>query len=167
MPGRRTFSRAARQRTGWSGTVAVGLITVPPLTKVLLASFAPSGVSETVRRIRGTFFVCSDQTAVSESQNGAVGAAVVGDLAVAAGVGSIKDPVTDVQDESWLWYNSFNILNDVNGRGQSAFHGVIDSKGQRKVENGSTLVFVVGNANAVFGFQIALSLRVLSSETVS
>ena len=134
---------------------------------MLLAVFAPTTVSETVRRIRGTFLIVSDQTAVSESQNGAIGAAVVGDLAVTAGVASIKDPVSDVEDESWLWYHSFNTLNDVDARGRSAFQGVIDSKGQRKVEQGDSLVFVVGNANAVFGFQVALSLRVLTSETAS
>ena len=152
---------------GWGGTVAAGFILVPPATKVLLATVVPIWPGgETIRRLRGTFTVVSDQSAAFETQNGAVGACVVGDLAVTAGVASIKDPVTDVEDDTWLWYHSFNLFNEGGQSGAGSNNlMVIDSKAQRKLPIGNTLVFVVANSSVFFGFSISLSVRVLGSET--
>jgi len=159
---RQTRFVSQRRPTGWSGVVAGAFPIVPAFSKVLLATFVPNVISGvTIRRLRGSFSIISDQSAASETQNGAIGACVVGDLAVAAGVASIKDPVTDVEDDTWLWYQSFNLKNEVGEFGRMQFE--IDSKAMRKVEIGNSLVFVVGNAQLAFGFQVALSVRVLSS----
>ena len=169
MSPRRPFTRGRRAAMGWGGTVAVGFTLVPPASKVLLTTALPIWPGgETLRRLRGTFTVISDQAVVFETQNGAVGACVVGDTAVAAGIASIKDPVTDVEDDTWLWYHSFNLFNDA---GRSASGGMnlftIDSKAQRKLPIGNTLVFVAANASALFGYSISLSVRALGSETAS
>jgi len=168
MAARRTARRGTRARTVWSGFVATGLTAIPAASKVLITAFEPTfTASETVRRIRGTAYVISDQDTLDEGFHGAIGAAVVGDLAVAAGVASIKDPVTDVNDESWLWYQSFSGFADNTRRAAGASLLMIDSRGQRKVEGGNSLVFVVANASATTGFSIALSLRILTSEMVA
>jgi len=139
-------------------------VTVAALTKVLLFSFIPDFVSgETLRRIRGTLAV---QATIAGNYNGAVGAYVAGINAVAAGVGSLIDPVTDVDDDAWVWYQSFAGFGA--GDGQAGALGgqmfPIDNKAMRRVETGYTLVFVAANANAVVGLNVALSFRVLGSE---
>ena len=160
---RQTRVATRRAPTGWGGRVAPAFPAIAPLTKVLLFTFVPTFLSgSTVRRLRGTFTVSSDQNVVSETQNGAIGCCVVGDLAVVAGVAAIKDPVTDVADDTWLWYQSFNLVNEVGEFGSHFFE--IDSKAMRKVEIGNSLVFVVSNAHLLNSFRISVSVRVLSSE---
>jgi len=75
--------------------------------------------------------------------------------------------VTDVEDDAWLWYQSFH------GAGSSLGGGAgpggitqvieIDSKAMRRIETGYTLAFVVANSSATQSFSIALAVRLLSS----
>ena len=99
-------SRGQRRPTKWGGVVATGITTVPALTKVLLAIFTPDFTSgETIRRLWGTFFV---RSATAATYHGAVGSFVANDVAIAAGVASLLDPVTNVADDAWYWYQSFS-----------------------------------------------------------
>jgi len=159
-----------RAPTAWSGTVATGLTLVPAVTKVLLTTSIPDFPSgETVRRMRGTVFVQAVEAGFTF--HGAVGAFVANNTAVVAGVASLLDPVTDVQDDTWLWYQSFHggagaTAGEPGSAGANAGQVyAIDSKGMRRVEQGFTLVFVVANASATQDFNIALSVRLLSSES--
>jgi len=155
-------ARAQRSPTNWSGVVATGLIAVPALTKVLVTTAVPSFVSgETIRRIRGTLLV--NGTAFF---HGAIGAYVANDRAVLAGVASLLDPVTEVGDDAWFWYQSFHGSGAGSGSAGSLGSQVltIDSKAMRRVSTGYQVVFVVGNASATLAFNIALSLRLLGSE---
>jgi len=165
----RTRVRGRRQPVSWSGIVAGGFTAVPASSKVLLASFIPNYPGgSTVRRLRGTFLVISDQTAAPEAQNGAIGACVVGDTAVGVGISAIKDPVTDVSDDTWFWYHSFNFVNPATvTEGQATRMIDIDSKAMRKVQIGDTVVFVIANASATAGLSVAMSVRLLGSETSS
>jgi len=161
--------RGKRSPTTWGGTVATGVVSIPAVTKVLLATFVPEFTSgETIRRLRGTFFVHSNTA--TGTAHGAIGAFIANDTAVAAGVASLLDPVTDVQDDAWLWYHSFHLgTNATTSPGsagaQSAQVYMIDSKAMRKLSTGFTMVFVGANSHATNGFSLALSVRALGSES--
>ena len=169
MAGRRVVrsSRGRSQRcpTNWGGTVAIGLTAVPALTKVLLTTATPEFVSgETIRRIRGTFYTKAAELA---SYHGAIGAFVANNTAVAAGVASLLDPVSDVEDDAWMWYESFHGGGTASAGSAGDNAGqvrIIDSKAMRRVDDGYTLVFVVANSTTMVDFNIALSLRALGSE---
>jgi len=84
-------------------------VVLPAASKVLLETVVLSnpGINETVRRTRGGVFVSSDQGAAVELQTGAFGAIIVSDTAVAAGVASLPDPVTDASDDGWFVWVPF------------------------------------------------------------
>ena len=154
----------ARRPTNWGGSNVNGVTAVPGASKVLLASFTPDFVSgETVRRIRGTVLV---QGAGVGLYLGAIGAYVASNAAVTAGVGSLLDPVSNVNDDAWMWYRSFG--GDSGATGSAGADGAqlleIDSKAMRRVETGYALVFVVANATVGLSFNVALALRLLGSE---
>lgn len=159
-----------RSPTTWGGVVATGMVSVPAVTKVLLATFIPAfPTGETIRRLRGTFMVRALE--VGFTFHGAIGAFIANDTAVSAGVASLLDPVTDVQDDAWLWYQSFHGAGAATGEPGSAGSNAaqvytIDSKAMRKMEVGFTTVVVVANASGSEDFQIALSMRALGSESL-
>ncbi len=157
--------RTQRRPTGWSGFVASGAIVVPATTKVLLASLvSTAGRGETVRRMRGTFIVSAQE---ATSFHGAIGAFVANNLAVTAGVASLLDPVTNVGDDAWFWYQSFHGQGNASPGSAGGASGQvysIDSKAMRRVDDGFAIVLVVANATAASDFAVALSLRALSSE---
>ena len=157
-------TRSNRKPTNWGGTVAAAQTTVPTATKVLLTTIVPEFVSgETIRRLRGTLFV---QGALFYS--GAIGAFVANDLAIAAGAGSLLDPVTDVQDDAWFWYQSFQGDGSGPSPGSAGNLGgqllMVDNKAMRRVETGFQVAFMVANAGANL-LTISLSLRALGSES--
>ena len=157
-----------RQRapTNWGGVVASTFTSVPALTKVLLTFISPEFVSgETIRRFRGTLFVAGSS---ATSYHGAIGAFVAGNNAITAGVASLIDPVTDVSDDAWMWYQSFSGAGTAvitAGPGGTNQLIPIDSKAMRRVETGYAIAFVVANASATTNFVVALSLRALGSES--
>jgi len=157
--------RGKRNPTNWGGVVATGLTTVPAATKILMAVLVPEFVSgETIRRIRGTFFVNAVE---ASSFHGAIGAFVANDTAIGVGVASLLDPVTDVSDDAWMWYSSFHgggNAADGSAGSQSGQVYHIDSKAMRRIETGFSLVFIVANATAASDFNVALSFRALGSE---
>ena len=163
----RQFTRGHRRPTKWGGTVAAGITVVPALSKILMAFATPEFPSgETIRRIRGTLFV---RSATSATFHGAIGAFIANDTAIAAGVASLLDPVTNVADDAWLWYQSFHGSNsnagEPGGAGARASQVYpIDSKAMRRMDIGFAVVFVVANASVANSFEVALSLRVLGSE---
>ena len=162
---RSSFSRVQRRPTVWGGTVATGPTTVPALSKVLLAVSVPTFTSgETIRRMRGTVYVFGTSVA---NFHGAIGAFVANDTAIVAGVASLLDPVTDVEDDAWFWYQSFHGGGNADPGSAGADSSQvmeIDSKAMRRVVSGFSVVFVVANSSATTAFAVALSVRVLGSE---
>ena len=176
MPSRRSaggFTRSQRQPTDWGRSVTTGFVTLPAASKVILATlvlFNP-GISETVRRTRGVVVVTSDQEAIVEPQVGALGAIVVTDTALAVGVASLPDPVTDSSDDGWfVWMPILQASGfDVSGVEELASAAMnryeFDSKAMRRVEDGFSIAFVAANSSATTGMRIALSLSALSSRS--
>ncbi len=145
----------------------MGATSVPVGTKVLLATFAAAtpGVPLTVRRIRGSVMWANDTNTTTELVDGAIGAAVLEDTAIAVGIGSLPDPVTDVGDDIWMWWQSLHARVNV----ASAIGFVVDphvypvdSKGMRKVPDGKSIAVIVGNRGGGGAF-VSFGLRVYSS----
>ena len=160
-------ARVPRAPGGWSGLI-INQTSVPALSKVLLGTFVPSGAfGVTVRRIRATVMWSSDQVAVTENPLGAIGFAVFDDTAVAVGIGSLSDPVTDIQDDIWTAYQglvarvSVATSIGVNEPAGEVFH--IDSKAMRKVPVGKTLAMIVGNARPAEDARISVVVRIYST----
>ena len=164
----RNFVRSSRPNRDWTGSIPVITIMIPAASKVLLASFALNnpGIDETILRTVGGVAVASDQTAQTENQIGAVGMCLVTDTALAAGIASLPDPVTDFSDDVWFMYQPFAQLtrfNDATGINFNAMTWYpFDSKAKRIMHNGMSLVVVAANASATEGMFVTMIFRMLS-----
>ncbi len=146
-------------------------MTVAAATKVLLGSFTLEnpGISETVRRVRGTMLISSDQITNIEEQIGAMGWIVVTDRALAAGAASIPGPVTDGPDDAWFLWEPFAQLTAGADLASTNITPPIavpfDSKGMRKVDDPNVIAIMVENAHATNGLKITLGFSLLGSRT--
>jgi len=140
-------------------------VIVPVGTKVILTTLVPEFVSgDTVRRMRGTISVGGLTSGLFA---GAIGAFVANDTAVAIGATALLDPVSNAEDDAWMWYQS--VSGNSAGDGNAGAFGThiyeIDNKAMRRVETGYQIVFMA--ANSLVGgvtLVVLLSLRVLGSE---
>ena len=170
MPARRRsgFVRSSRaQGGGWAG-VAVNQFAVPANNKVLAATVVPNvGFSETIRRTHVSLLYSSDQNIASEASLGAVGFGVFSDTAVAVGIASLPDPVTDIDDDIWFLFQglhtrfSFSTGGGIAEPAGSLFE--IDSKAMRKLPEGKTAGLIVVNNDATFGAVCQLTVRLYST----
>jgi hypothetical protein len=119
----------------------------------------------TLVRTRGFAALRSDQVAASEPQLLTYGVAIVKEAARLAGAASLPDPFTDADDSIWqTWGQMFGrieVLSAVGFDGQNQSTQVIDSKAQRKIDTGESLVLMATNANATSGLSITMGLRFL------
>ena len=101
----------------------------------------------TVTRTVGSLFVGNDQIAAVERPFGGLGFAVVSEQAQTAGAASVPDPVADIGSDLWFCYRAFAEIGapDV---GNPFTEFAFDSRAQRKVEDGSEIVVMIGNAAA-------------------
>jgi len=112
----------------------------------------------------------SDQQIANERNVGAVGVAVVNDVAAAAGVSAIPTPVTEA--ESDLWFVHKYMFNEfLFGTGVGIHDGAgriyeIDSRGMRKVNDDQDVIVVAefDNISASGGFILTLAGRLLIKE---
>ena len=159
---------SSRPNRAWAGAAPAISTVVPAASKVLLSTVVLSnqGIDETILRVVGSVSILSDQVASSELQYGAVGMCLVTDTAAAAGIASIPDPVTDVQDDVWFFYQGFSqefiVLTAVGSEPHFVTTYAFDSKAKRIFHLGSTVAVVAANAHATHGFAVALNFRLLS-----
>jgi len=152
--------------TNWSRFVSTGLTTVAGGTKVLFVTFTLDnpGISETVRRTRGTLLVKSDQTGTAENQFGAFGMIQANEVALTAGAASIPGPVTNASDEGWfLWMPMLATQSTASNPAPQFTLIHFDSKAMRTVDDGFGLALMVENAHATQGLQVAIAMSLLSS----
>jgi len=147
---RRTFQRSTRRRTSWEGaafdlevvTGASGFVTI--VSEAILENVP----EPTIVRVRGNMLVRqSAQGAAGTRTNVVYGIKLATASAIAAGIGSIEDPLDGIGSD-WLWWDSvaMNTLDTGLGAtnsGQTYHRVAIDSKAMRKVGNNTGLVFVV------------------------
>ena len=148
--------------------VNTAVVAVAANSKVLLATFTldNDGIDETVLRVVGGLTIASDQSASSESQLGALGMLIVTDQVAGIGVASMPDPVTDVGDDYWFFYQGFAqsivALSAIGFDPRASTYYPFDSKAKRIVSSGQTIAVIAANAHATHTFTIAVNLRILS-----
>ena len=164
----RQTTRRTPPNRAWTGFQSSSFAAIAAGTKVLLGSFSITnpGIDETVLRVVGGLSIVSDTVAGSEEQIGAAGMIIVTDRAVAAGIGSIPDPVTDLADD-WFWFQSFaakNLNGDATGfQAPASVWYPFDQKAKRVFDgDGRNIAIVVANAHATHAFDIALQFRILA-----
>ncbi len=173
MPRRVNYSpsmglrRGQRRATEWIGSAdSTAVSSLAAGAGVLNQSFAFSAEPATVVRTRGSLWVASDQVAATEEPFGALGFIVVRDAAFSAGVASIPTPITEEGDDGWFLWQAFlasfqagggTYTGDVNQYVRYDF----DSKAQRKVQDGDTVVVMLENASSTAGLSYFIKFRML------
>ena len=137
---------------------------VPAATKIFVTSAVPLRDEMTIKRIRGLLVISADVT-TGENQIGAIGAIIVTDTAVAAGVASMPDPITDINDEGWMMYQPFGMRSgDASGVGVTSLQVPFDSKAMRHISGGFQLAVIIANAHATHSFDVDFYLdRILAT----
>ncbi len=119
----------------------------------------------TIVRSRIEIFIRSDQVAATEDQSAALGFAVVSDQASAIGVTAIPTPVTDMGSDLWFVHQNLfgsEFGDSAGGNGAARGRGwIVDSKAQRKVEDGQDVIAAVEDAGLGGGTRIFMAGRVL------
>ena len=87
---------------------------------------------------------------------------MVTDQAFSIGVTALPDPVTDVGDDGWLWFQSFGQRSDIALTAPASYGYPFDSKAKRVLPRGYTMAVVAANAHATHAYEFMLAMRVLS-----
>ena len=151
-----------RPKLNWNRVTDNNFTTLALSTKLVTTLLIP-GINErlTVLRMRGVLSIVSDQSAATENQVGAFGAVVITDQASTIGATAIPGPVTDGNADNWPLFLAFQQTQIAAVSNQ----WMIDTKGKRKIPNGTQLAFVIENASSVFGLRFALALSILTMRT--
>ncbi len=174
MPPRRDFPqgrvRIPRRATSWVDGVGGTAVTDIAASSVQFLGNALVGVVEglTVVRIRGLFRCwLTLATAANDGFSGAVGIGIAATTAVAQSIGAVPTPITEMDSDNWLWYQTFSVFNPVVSSTEltapvMAFTAEIDSKAMRKFPTNMSLyaafeVVEVGTAT----MSMSLDSRVL------
>jgi hypothetical protein len=139
-------------------------------SKVIVAAFVSGTDSElTIRRVRGTLSIATDQATADEQQIGSIGAGVFNTTAVTIGAASLPDPETDIGADIWSVYvpfiRKFEFITGAGFDPNLAMAYDLDSKAMRRMPTGYTFAFVLANAHATHGLLWAVNIRVLVSLT--
>jgi len=151
-------SGGPKRQTTWIGPADQAPVAVAANTKVIISSFDPFAqgfAKPTVVRTRGACEVQPQVDGVSITIIGAIGMAVVTDVALAVGVGSLPGPITDAGWDGWYVWRSFgyrmSVTSDI-GRLINSFSFEVDSKAMRKVSDQESLVTIVESQAAALAF---------------
>jgi len=161
------FRRSGTRRsTEWFASADItGTASLGVGTKILNQSLTTAELAKlpfTVVRVRGEVLVISDQIAAQEEGLMGLGFGVFSDTAVAAGVASLPDPITNESDDLWFVHKFvFNLITASGLGGNIGGIQSFDSKAMRKVEEGSDIAVVVSNASGVFALEFWLKFRML------
>ena len=160
MAGRRQFSRQVSRRAPSSWAGFSGLFTIPNAGKILVGTFTPvpNFAHETLVRMVGSW---RPETSAYAGIY-AIGACVVSDAAVSAGVASMPDPVTEIQDDLWTWISGGGNNTAATFNESLAF----DSRGMRKLEDGQALAVIAAGTNATTPIDSAIYVRALFKQAV-
>jgi len=177
MPGFRRARRGGfaiarggiRRSTLWAASGDVVAATgIAAATAVLDQTFNQATLADvvpcTIVRTVGLFSVGTDQVAASEQPLVAMGAAVVSEQALAAGVASLPTPIVEEDSDLWFLYETAVVeflFGDATGFALTNTVKYFDSRAQRKIQDGQGIVFMVENASATAGAQYWLKFRML------
>ncbi len=144
MAGRRNARSSPVRPTFWAGSVSTGFTTLTsaaPLIQVLVSEAGVENVpNPTLMRTRGSIDVSADSSAsTAEAFSVAIGIAVIGAHAFAAGSASVPLPLTDSGNDKWLWWGHATINTGIAGGASTVNYNPsqrieVDSKAMRKIE---------------------------------
>ena len=156
----RTFTRSFRPSGGWSGA-AVAQVTVPANTKILLATIqpVPGAFTATIRRTRLQVSWSTDQSAAIEQPFGAIGMAILNDTAIAVGVASLPDPITDIEDDIWYLFQPLTVKLREGTAAILDRVWDVDSKAMRKLPEGKSAALIIANGDATVGATAQVTFR--------
>ncbi len=165
---RSTFRRTAKRMVEW-GLLVVENTTVDTTVAVVLGEFAAATLEPimpaTLVRTRGLFYVHPDNPAAQELKIGAAGMYRVQDQARVVGITALPAPFDEGQDDGWIWYQPWLFRGEQAATGepdsQQGREFVVDSKAQRKLEQGDALVFTAQGSTNATGVQVMLWVRCL------
>ena len=148
--GRRTGASARRVKAWTQGPNIVNLSGSSSESLLWSNSIILTSESKvTWLRIRGLFSIQQTvATAINDGFFGAVAIGVASTAAIAAGVGSVPTPITEM-DYDWMWHQFFDIrqITSTEGDGAnskvSSFRVDIDSKSMRKMGPSQSMFGVI------------------------
>ena len=144
---RAVLARAPRRSTAWGiGPGGAGsTVSSGPSTAIMGSGSQSTVEGSTVVRIRGQILIQMISAATALDQmGGAVGIGIAQLPAFTAGIGSLPTPITEVDDENWLWHSFFSLEALAatptwsSGTGQ-ALRFDIDAKAMRKFDTDRVL----------------------------
>ena len=158
MPVRRSISVA--RKTSWAGFNfgrVDGLIADGGV--LFTFGFIAGADGITLVRLRGELLMSSAMSS-GDSAECAVGIMLVNDNAFNIGITAIPLPITDADDDGWLYHQwcSASAVSQSAGNRTQNFRFEIDNKAMRKVRVGQTFVAVVEMDNEV-GTGVAIDLN--------
>mgnify|MGYP000061349829 CR=1 FL=1 len=163
----RRVARIARARPkqyfDWARLVFTSQTTVAANTNVHVATASNFlGRDITLYRTIIHMWVQSDQSAAVENQLGALGCFLANDNAISVGATALLAPVTDRDDDAWFFWQGFTQSSDLGGDAPTGYMYHQDSKVRRRMESGRSVAFMVENASASNGLQVALAVSMLA-----
>ena len=142
--------RSQRRKTAWDlGPGGTAATAVTDGTAAFLGlGGTPIIPGLTLIRTRGTLQIFQTlATGAGDGFHGAVGIGIVTDKAFAGGIGVVPSPLTDSEDELWLWHTFFDVHSPTatlnTGAGPSSLRMEVDSKAMRKVAIGEVMFAIV------------------------
>ena len=166
FPLRTTSKRQTSWGFGPGGTGVKALISSG--VSLLGSSLVPVNEGMTVVRTRGQVdLMLNSAVAASDGFQGAVGIGIASMAAVAAGVASVPTPISEQDDENWLWHHFFSVhAADITDFSQAGTYQriEIDSKGMRKFPEGTSIyaaieVVMIGTADMDVFFDSRMLLK--------
>ena len=161
-----TRGRSQGRLTEWFGTVfGTDVINLPAASGLIALVMTAAELAKrpfTITRTVGLLSVQSDQNAAIENPFGALGGLVVSEKAIATGFTAVPDPVTESDSDLWFLYQSFAAEGSASTNvGRPVQEYLLDSRAQRKVQDGEEFAFVIANSSAADGLNFFLNLRIL------
>ena len=161
-------SRGVRRQTRWLDLPATSVSLAGASTAALILSLTAEELALrpfTIVRVRLSWFIKTDQFVASETQQAAVGMAVVSSQSEAIGATAVPTPFTDLSSDLWLMHDIISNQNVFGtGVGFDQIGGVehlVDSKAMRKVEDGQDVVVVLETSSLSAGVNTITAGRVL------
>ncbi len=157
-----------RRKTTWVGLGESNVVLAAASSAAILNA-GGAGVLAlrpfTIVRTHITWFLKSDQTAALEIQQAAFGLVVVSDQAAGIGITAVPTPFSEIDSDVFQAYGfimqSFTFVTGSGIQTPGGTMAVIDSRGMRKVEQGTQIITVAENSTASAGTQILAAGRVL------
>ena len=167
----RTLVRAPRRGMFWEGSASVGTPTTGTslVSTVVTEATLENVPNPTLIRIRGSALMYLTAVGASGAQTiVSMGIIIQSAAAVAAGVGSMPSPFTDIGSD-WVWHQQVPLaLRGTLGSDNEALGGhvariEVDNKAMRKIEPNQALVLIVENValTSTATFQLTTAFRFL------